>query len=271
VNVSGAIVYKGQDLRKLPERALRKLRGREIAMIFQDPMTSLNPMLPIGRQIAQVVRFHLGLARSAAEARAVALLDSVGIPAARARAQAYPHELSGGMRQRAMIALALSCDPKLVIADEPTTALDVTVQAQILAMLKRQQEERRMALVLITHNLGVVAGMSDDVAVMYAGRIVEKGATAAILRTPRMPYTVALLRSVPRLADPSHTRLHVIAGRPPDLIEPSAGCRFAPRCALADDRCLTAEPQFSGDGPTADVACWHPLTDGIAAARKVDA
>jgi len=260
VNLSGQIFFQGRDLRQLPEHELRSLRGKQMAMIFQDPMTSLNPIMPIGRQIAQVIRFHFGVPAIEANERAVALLDSVGMPSPRERALVYPHELSGGMRQRATIAIALSCNPKLLIADEPTTALDVTVQAQILDLLQREQEERQMTLILITHNLGVVAGMADEVAVMYAGRIVERGRTSEILRSPRMPYTAALLRSVPRLSDPSHTRLAAIGGRPPVLIDPAPGCRFAPRCEYASETCNETEPEFTADaGASQGFACWHPL------------
>ena len=191
--------------------------------------------------------------------RGIDLLDSVGIPAPARRAESYPHELSGGMRQRVMIAIALACDPKLLIADEPTTALDVTVQAQILDLLQELQQRRGMALILITHNLGVVAGMADEVAVMYGGRIVEHGPTSDLLAAPRMPYTAALLRSVPRITDPVHSRLEVIAGRPPLLVDPPAGCRFAPRCTRVTGRCRSDPPEMR-DGPSdRRFRCWHPL------------
>ncbi len=255
----GEIRFGGRDLRRSTEAELRKVRGREIAMIFQDPMTSLNPVLKVGPQIEQALRLHLGLRRTEARERAVDLLDQVGIPAARQRAVSYPHELSGGMRQRVMIAIALACDPKLLIADEPTTALDVTVQAQILDLLQEQQARRGMALILITHNLGVVAGMADEVAVMYAGRIVEHGPTAALLADPRMPYTAALLRSAPRLSDPPHTRLEAITGRPPVLVDPPAGCRFAPRCARSREDCRREPPEIEEAGTGRRFACWHPL------------
>ncbi len=248
---------------------MRTLRGREFAMVFQDPMTSLNPVLTIGNQIAQVLRLHLRMPRRVASERAVELLDSVGIASPRERARQYPHELSGGMRQRAMIALALSCDPKLVIADVPTTALDVTVQAQILDLLLRAQQERQMALILITHNLGVVAGMADEIAVMYAGRIVERGIASDVLQHPRMPYTEALLRCAPTLDTPPQTRLTAIPGRPPLLLDPPPGCRFAPRCDFADAHCRAEAPALqSAPQPHASqqhashaFACWHPRNE----------
>jgi peptide/nickel transport system ATP-binding protein len=255
----GEIRFVGRDLRRLPEREMRSIRGREIAMIFQDPMTSLNPVKRVGDQIAQALRLHLGQSAREAAERAIELLDSVGIPAPRRRAENYPHEMSGGMRQRVMIAIALACDPKLLIADEPTTALDVTVQAQILNLLQEQQERRGMALILITHNLGVVAGMADEVSVMYAGRIVEHGATSDLLAAPRMPYTAALLRSLPRIDDPVHSRLEAIGGRPPILVDPPAGCRFAPRCARATEACRREPPDTLEAGGDRRFACWHPL------------
>jgi len=268
IRAGGRVLFAGRDLRQLSERQLRRVRGREIAMIFQDPMTALNPVLPIGRQIAQVLKLHLGMTRRQAMARAQALLDSVGIPSPRQRLDEYPHQLSGGMRQRVMIALALACDPKLLIADEPTTALDVTVQAQILELLKQQQQERHMALILITHDIGVVAGLADDIAVMYAGRIVERAPALALFADMRMPYTAALFRSIPRLENPSHTRLEAIGGMPPDMADLPAGCRFAPRCKLADMHCHAAEPPLAGDTPDHRYACWHPLHLD---AEKVDA
>lgn len=260
VKAGGEIRFGGRDLRQVEEDELRRIRGREIAIIFQDPMTSLNPVMRVGTQIEQVLRLHLGQSARQARERAIELLDSVGIPSAPRRAENYPHEMSGGMRQRVMIAIALACDPKLLIADEPTTALDVTVQAQILNLLQEQQEKRGMALMLITHNLGVVAGMADHVAVMYAGQIVEHGPTADLLTSPRMPYTAALLRSAPRLVDPPHTRLEAISGRPPILIDPPAGCRFASRCSQRHRNC-EQEPTETRDPATGRrFACWHPLS-----------
>jgi len=259
VKAGGEIRFEGRDLRHLQEHEMRSVRGRQIAMIFQDPMTSLNPVKRVGGQIEQALRLHLRFTARQARERAVELLGSVGIPSPRQRAENYPHEMSGGMRQRVMIAIALACDPKVLIADEPTTALDVTVQAQILDLLQEQQEKRGMALILITHNLGVVAGMADEVAVMYAGRIVEHGATGDLLAAPRMPYTAALLRSVPRIADPVHSRLEAIGGRPPILVDPPAGCRFAPRCTRADEVCRREPPEKRDAGTGRRFVCWHPL------------
>jgi oligopeptide/dipeptide ABC transporter ATP-binding protein len=255
----GHVVFDGRDLRQLHEADMRRVRGREIAMIFQDPLTSLNPVLTIGRQIEQVLRQHTDLSKAAAAERAVALLDEVGIPDPRRRAQEYAHRMSGGMRQRVVIAIALACNPRLLIADEPTTALDVTVQAQILDLLRKLQDAHNMAMILITHNLGVVAETCDDVAVMYAGRIVERGSVADVLESPRMRYTQALLQSVPRMDTPSHARLPVIEGQPPNLIAPPVGCGFAPRCAHRTAQCSAARPAFTGVGDGHAWACWHPV------------
>jgi peptide/nickel transport system ATP-binding protein len=259
--LSGEVVYLGRDLRGLGERELGAVRGREIAMVFQDPMTALNPVMKIGAQLAEPMRHHLGLSRRAARARAIELLDRVGIPLPRQRVSDYPHELSGGMRQRVVIAIALSCGPKLLIADEPTTALDVTVQAQILDLLQGLQREQHMAVVLISHDLEVVGGRADHIAVMYAGRIVEQAPSRAVFDTPRMPYTEALLRAVPRLDQPSHTRLEVIPGGPPRLDAPLTGCRFAPRCARVQDRCRSSEPPLGHDDDAPDhlYRCWYPV------------
>ncbi|MCR6663601.1 MAG: ABC transporter ATP-binding protein [Luteimonas sp.] len=259
IRAGGEARYDGRDLRTLDEAGMRQLRGRNFAMVFQDPMTSLNPVMTIGEQIAQPLRLRMGLPRRAAAERAVELLDSVGIPSARERARQYPHELSGGQRQRVMIALALSCDPRVLIADEPTTALDVTVQRQILDLLQRAQQEREMALVLITHDLGVVADMADEIAVMYAGRFVERGPARDLLSRPRMRYTQALLRCAPTLDTPPRTRLPAIPGRPPPLTAAPDGCAFAARCAHADDECRQA-PALTGD--THAFACWHPASGG---------
>ena len=259
VRVRGGVHFDGEDLWQLSEGALRRIRGRRISMVFQDPMTSLNPVMPIGRQIAQVLRHHLGVPARAGKERAVELLASVGVPSPRQRVDEYPHQLSGGMRQRAMIALALACDPDVLIADEPTTALDVTVQAQILDLLERQQQERRMSLILISHDLGVVARLADRIAVMYAGRIVEQAPAADLFNAMRMPYTAALFRSIPRLESPVHSRLETIEGRPPDLAADLRGCRFAPRCARADARCAAQEPTLRVEGPDHVLACWNPM------------
>ena len=239
----GGVTFEGRELVGLPERELRKIRGNRIAMIFQDPMTSLNPYLRVEEQLAEVGQLHLGLTRAQAVARAVELLDRVGIPEAAERIKSFPHEFSGGMRQRAMIAMALLCDPELLIADEPTTALDVTIQAQILELLKELRDERGMAIILITHDLGVVAGTTDRVLVMYAGRIVEEASTNDLYASPSHPYTQALLRSVPRLDEHGHGRLESIEGLPPRLDRgPFEACTFAPRCARVHDACLSAEP-----------------------------
>jgi len=258
--LEGRVMLDGRDLASLPRAALRKLRGPELAVVFQDPMTSLNPVLTIGTQIVETLQVHLGMAAAAATKRAAELLAEVGIPAPGQRLRQYPHQLSGGMRQRVAIAIALSCEPRLLIADEPTTALDVTVQAQILDLLAREQQRRHMAMILITHDLGVVAGRTDEVAVMYAGRIVERAPTRQLFARMRMPYTEALLAAIPKLDSAPHTPLPAIGGRPPDPTRPLAGCSFAPRCRYADDRCREAKPPLA-DAERAGTlyACWHPL------------
>ena len=258
--VEGSIVFEGRDLVSLPDKEMRSIRGNHVSMIFQDPMTSLNPVIKIGLQMTEGIRVHLGLSREEAEKRAVELLTAVGMPDARRRLKDYPHQFSGGMRQRAMIAMALSCDPKLLIADEPTTALDVTIQAQILGLLKRLQGQFGMSILLITHDLGVVAGVSDHVCVMYAGRIVEQAETGELFEHPHHPYTLALLNSIPRLDTEGHAPLANIPGLPPDLVDPPKGCRFHPRCEFAGDRCREGEPPplVSLDGSDHLVACWQP-------------
>ncbi len=260
-SVGGSIMFDGRDLRAMSERRLRAMRGPEFAMIFQDPTTSLNPTHRIGKQIGESLKKHLGLSSTSARARAVDLLREVGIPQADHRIDAFPHELSGGMRQRVAIAIALACEPRLLIADEPTTALDVTIQAEILDLLQREQQSRRMAMILITHDLGVVAGRCDKVAVMYAGRIVEAAPVRDLFRNPRMPYTRALLDSIPRLEGEPHARLNTILGRPPDLIAPPPGCRFAARCTRAEPDCVQKEPQLRAEqkGDPHLFACLHPL------------
>ncbi len=250
--VSGSAVLDGQDLLALPDEALRKVRGPGIAMVFQDPMTSLNPVLTIGRQVTEGMEVHLGLSPSAAEERAVELLDIVGIPAPRARLRAYPHQLSGGMRQRVMIAMALACDPAVLVADEATTALDVTIQAQIVELIARLQAELGMAVVWITHDLGVVAGIADRVAVMYAGRIVETAPVDDLYASPQHPYTHGLLGSLPVLGDRRST-LAAIGGLPPDPVALPAGCAFWPRCPVRSSaRCESTVPPLrpvaGGDG-----------------------
>jgi len=267
----GSVRFEGMEIGRLSGDAQRHLWGAQIAMVFQDPMTSLNPVVRIGRQITETLRRHLDMDKRRAKDTAVALLRSVGIPEPERRLEQYPFELSGGMRQRVTIAIAISCGPKLLLADEPTTALDVTVQAQILNLLGDLQRERHMAMILVTHDLGVVAGRTDHIAVMYAGQIVEMAPTATLFSEMRMPYTEALLKSIPKTGDPSHTRLAAVAGRPPDLVEPPAGCRFAPRCPYAQDNChREAPPVQTDDSGRHAWACWYPVgtPEGTAALER---
>ncbi len=261
--VGGRVLFEGRDLLELPEERIVAIRGREIAMIFQEPMTSLNPVLSIGVQLGEGMRRHLGLSRAAAEARAVELLRLVGIGDSERRLRQYPHHLSGGMRQRVMIAVALSCEPKLIIADEPTTALDVTIQAQILELMKDLSRRLGVALVLITHNLGVVARYADRVTVMYAGRIVESGATQEIFTRPGHPYTVGLMASVPRLDLPRSVRLVPIEGQPPDLARLDRACSYRPRCRFAIQRCAESFPPLEPLREGHRAACFrkHELHD----------
>jgi peptide/nickel transport system ATP-binding protein len=260
VRRSGSVKFMGRELVGMDDREMRELLGAELAMVFQDPMGSLNPVMTIGKQITESLRLHTGMGRKEARLTAIALLRSVNIPEPEQRFAEYPHQLSGGMRQRVMIALALACGPKLLFADEPTTALDVTVQAQILNLLQDNQAERYMAMVLVTHDLGVVAGRTDEIAVMYGGRIVEHAPTATLFARMQHPYTEALLRSIPRVENPSHTRLQVIGGRPPDLIDPRPGCAFAARCPYVQDDCRTETPALrEGPEPHHRFACFHPL------------
>src|SRR5436305_8536285 len=256
----GSIRFEGREIGKASSDVMRQFWGTQMSMVFQDPMTSLNPVMRIGKQITESLRVHLDVSKDYADETAVALLRSVGIPEASRRMREYPHQLSGGMRQRVMIAIALACGPKLLFADEPTTALDVTVQAQILDLLQQQQRARFVAMVLVTHDLGVVAGRTDDIAVMSAGRIVEKAPTSVLFRNMKMPYTEALVQSIPKLSDKSHTRLNVIPGRPPHLVNPDIGCRFAPRCPYAQDKCVKEEPPLrESDVPGHKFACWFPV------------
>src|SRR5690242_19564490 len=253
-------MFDGQDLLQLSPEKLRKLRGRSLAVVFQDPMTSLNPVLTIGTQLIETLQEHLELDVSAARRRSVELLDAVGIPAPEQRLTQYPHRLSGGMRQRVAIAIALSCEPKLLIADEPTTALDVTIQAQILDLLAREQRRRHMAMIIITHDLGVVAGRTDEVAVMYAGRVVERAPTRDLFRNMRMPYTEALLAAIPNIDAAPHTPLPAISERPPDPTRPIAGCSFWPRCRYAVARCHGEKPELTAaETPAHQFACFHPI------------
>lgn len=253
-----SVHLNGRELTTLAERDLRPIRGREMSVVFQDPMTALNPTLTVGVQLTEGLRKHLGMTKRDARDRAVELLRSVGLPQPETRVDQYPHMLSGGMRQRVAIAIAIACEPDLLIADEPTTALDVTVQAEILDLLHTQVRERNMAMILITHDMGVVAGRCDDVAVMYAGRIVEQAPVRDVFHNTRMPYTSALLSSIPRITDTAHRKLDAIGGRPPDLIQPPAGCAFAPRCRFADDRCQSEKPILQHDGAHS-FACHKPL------------
>jgi len=258
---SGSVRFEGREISTMSPSEMRSVWGKEMAMIFQDPMTSLNPLMKIGAQIAEPLRLHLDMSRSDAWATAERLMNDVRIPAAGRRLRQYPHELSGGMRQRIMIAIAMACGPTLLLADEPTTALDVTVQAQILDLLGEQRRDRNMSLLLVTHDLGVVAGHTDDIGVMYGGKLVEMAPTAELFANMKMPYTEALLQSIPKLADASHTRLNVISGRPPDLVNPPAGCRFSPRCPYAQDRCRDEEPPLipTVEDPRHTYACWYPV------------
>jgi peptide/nickel transport system ATP-binding protein len=262
--LSGRVVFDGQDLARLNAEPLRKIRARSLAVVFQDPMTSLNPVLTIGTQLIETLQEHLKLDASAARRRSLELLAAVGIPAPEQRLSQYPHQLSGGMRQRVAIAIALSCEPKLVIADEPTTALDVTIQAQILDLLAREQRRRHMAMILITHDLGVVAGRTDEVAVMYAGRVVERAPTQALFKNVHMPYTEALLAAIPKIDAPPHTPLPAISGRPPDPTRLPQGCAFAPRCRYATGQCLREMPRLTAaEVSDHHYACFRPLRVGV--------
>ena len=260
VHTEGEVLFEGRNLADLSPRQMREFWGVEMSMVFQDPMTSLNPVMSIGKQLTEGLRKHLGLSRDEADRTALELLKSVQIPEPEQRLDEYRHQLSGGMRQRVTIAMALACGPKLLFADEATTALDVTVQAQILNLLQDLQEQRDMAMILVTHDLGVVAGRTHDIAVMYAGKIVEKAPTKTLFRNMKMPYTEALLRSIPKIENPSHTRLQAIGGRPPDLISPPTGCNFSPRCPYAQDKCHNEEPPLVAAADSDHVyACWFPV------------
>jgi oligopeptide/dipeptide ABC transporter ATP-binding protein len=255
----GRAMFEGRDLLKLSDAELRRIRGKDIAMIFQDPMTSLNPVLTIGRQIREALETHFDMDKDAANRRASELLDRVGIPSANARLRDYPHQFSGGMRQRAMIAMALACEPKLLIADEPTTALDVTIQAQILDLLEDLVTERDTALILITHDLGVVAGMCERVHVMYAGMFMETGSADQVFARPRHPYTFGLLQSVPRLDMPRQTELRPIEGQPRDMLSPPQACPFQPRCRYEVEKSRQEVPPLEEVEPGHEVACFNPV------------
>ncbi len=254
--VEGEIIYRGQNLLDLDQNEMSHIRGKEIAMIFQDPMTSLNPVLTVSRQIGEALQLHLGMTQRQAKSRTIELLKMVGIPSAEKRVDNYPHQFSGGMRQRVMIAMALSCNPKLLIADEPTTALDVTIQAQILDLIGRLKAEFNTSVIFITHDLGIVAGLCDRVQVMYAGKVIERGVTMDLYTDPRHPYTLGLLKSVPRLDEERKERLEPIPGMPPDLINSIPGCPFYPRCTYREPRNKEEMPPLRTVAGTHEVACW---------------
>jgi oligopeptide transport system ATP-binding protein len=254
--VAGEILFNGDDILKMSDEQVRSIRGNDIAMIFQDPMTSLNPVLTINRQISEALQLHMGMNKGQARQRTVELLKMVGIPNAEERVDQYPHQFSGGMRQRVMIAMALSCNPKLLIADEPTTALDVTIQAQILDLMRTLRKERDTGVILVTHSMGVVAGMADRIQVMYAGHIVETASTEEIFANPRHPYTVGLLKSIPRLDAARKEKLEPIRGLPPDLIDLPDMCPFVPRCNYAREKCEQKNPPLLEVGPGHWAACW---------------
>ena len=251
----GEIIFEGRNLLDLPEKELRKIRGSEIAMIFQDPMSSLNPVFKIGSQLIEAIVTNQKMSKKEAQARAIELLKDVGIPDPERRMQDYPHQFSGGMRQRVLIAIALAGNPKLLIADEPTTALDVTIQAQILELMREVQKKYKMAIILISHDLGVISQMADNVLVMYSGRIVEDGSVNDIFYRTSMPYTWSLLRSLPRLDGEKHERLINIDGQPPSLISPPKGCNFHPRCPFATEKCLEIDPKLTYRGEGHRAAC----------------
>jgi oligopeptide transport system ATP-binding protein len=257
---AGEVLFEGRDLLKISDDEMRSIRGNKIAMIFQDPMTSLNPVLTIGRQIGEALELHLGMDKKQARERTIELLQMVGIPSAADRIGNYPHQFSGGMRQRVMIAMGLSCNPQLLIADEPTTALDVTIQAQIIDLVKRLRDEIGMAIIWITHDLGVVAGLADRVMVMYAGRIVEESPVKELYKNPRHPYTLGLLGSIPRLDEDRPEKLASIEGLPPDLVDYPKGCPFYARCRYRLDRCLEAPPPLEPVGVGHKAACYVDVT-----------
>jgi peptide/nickel transport system ATP-binding protein len=266
--IAGSIRFEGRDLLKCSDREMRAIRGNEISMIFQEPMTSLNPVLTVGKQIGETLRLHQGMSASQAEARAIEMLELVGIPEAKRRVREYPHQLSGGMRQRVMIAIALACNPKLLIADEPTTALDVTIQAQILDLMRDLKRTVGAAIVIITHDLGVVAEVAERVIVMYAGRKVEEAEVGRLFRNPRHPYTQGLLGSMPKLGSSltgTETRLQEIPGLVPSLKRKLDGCVFASRCAYATDLCKTVAPGLEEKAPGHIAACHYAIKDAVAA------
>ena len=255
--IAGEVVFEGEDLLKMDDSEMRNIRGNRIAMVFQEPMTSLNPVLTIGRQLTETLELHQKMNKQQAKSRAAELLQTVGISDAARRLVDYPHQFSGGMRQRVMIAMALSCNPKLIIADEPTTALDVTIQAQILELMQDLARDYGTAMIIITHNLGVVARYADNVNVMYAGKIIETGSALEIYHNPKHPYTLALLNSVPRLDASERIRLDVIEGLPPDLVNLADGCSFAPRCKYVYEKCIDETPMLEDALPGHTTACWR--------------
>lgn len=266
--VGGSINFDGRDLLKLSDAEMRQVRGKDIGMVFQEPMTSLNPVLSIGRQLNETLEAHLGVTGKKAEDRALEMLNLVGISEPHRRLQQYPHHLSGGMRQRVMIAMALMCEPKLIIADEPTTALDVTIQAQILELMKDLTRRLGVALIVITHNLGVVARYADRVNVMYAGKIIESGTAEDIYHNPHHPYTLALLKSVPRMDQPRRNKLDPVEGQPPDLTRLDDGCSFRPRCGFAVNKCAKEFPPLETVKGVQVAACWEKEVVGKKALRK---
>ena len=267
--VGGEIIFEGRDLLKMSNSEMRRIRGKDIAMVFQEPMTSLNPVLSVERQLTESLELHLGMKKAEARQEAVRRLEQVGIPDPVSRIKQYPHQFSGGMRQRVMIAMALSCNPKLIIADEPTTALDVTIQAQILELMKNLSLEYGVSLIIITHNLGVVARYADRVNIMYAGKIIERGSANEIYRNPRHPYALGLLNSVPRLDLPRKEKLSPIEGQPPDLVNLPVGCSFRARCRYAIDRCAEEIPPLRSVGDGHSSACF--VADTLTAQVKEDA
>ena len=262
---AGEVLFEGIDLLKLGDDEMRKVRGNKIAMVFQDPMTFLNPVLTIGKQIMEALQLHMGMTKKQARERSAELLQMVGIPEAANRLDDYPHQFSGGMRQRVMIAMALACNPQILIADEPTTALDVTIQAQIVDLVKRLRDEIGLAIIWITHDLGVIAGLADRMMVMYAGHVVEEAPVKELYANPRHPYTLGLIGSLPRLDEIRQDRLTSIEGLPPDLIDLPPGCPFQPRCVYAVEKCRQERPELEPVGPKHTIACWVDVSLGGAA------
>jgi oligopeptide transport system ATP-binding protein len=262
---AGEVLFEGVDLLKLSDDEMRKVRGNKIAMVFQDPMTFLNPVLTIGRQIMEALQLHMGMNKKQARERSAELLAMVGIPEAADRLDDYPHQFSGGMRQRVMIAMALACNPQILIADEPTTALDVTIQAQIVDLVKRLRDSIGLAIIWITHDLGVIAGLADRMMVMYAGHVVEEAPVKELYANPRHPYTLGLIGSLPRLDEIRADKLTSIEGLPPDLIDLPPGCPFQPRCVYSVEKCREVRPELEPAGPRHSIACWVDVSRGGAA------